>query len=88
VSRVCRVQGLSVQGLSVQGLSVQGLSVYHCYEFLNEGTHDVKWDQLNWQKSQRAASNLSVQCHAATFLLPSQLMDLILYDAVIRHPSR
>jgi hypothetical protein len=28
VSRVCRVQGLSVQGLYVQGLSVQGLSVY------------------------------------------------------------
>jgi hypothetical protein len=27
MSRVCRVQGLSVQGLSVQGLSVQGLSV-------------------------------------------------------------
>jgi hypothetical protein len=33
VSRVCRVQGLSVQGLSVQGLSVQGLSVYHCERY-------------------------------------------------------
>jgi hypothetical protein len=42
LSRVCRVQGLSVRGLSVQGLSVQGLSVYRATTYSKATTYPLR----------------------------------------------
>jgi hypothetical protein len=52
------------------------------YEFLNEGTHNVKRDQLICQNSQRATF---VHRLATTFLLPDQLTDQILLCHAISH---